>query len=265
MCRRGRPATSGIGVDIGLRNPHSTFRPEGHEVWRRWRRLVDTYGRDHPGRDPLLIAEVYTAGRSDVLREYTNSSEFHQTFAFDLLLSPWHGPSIRRAIAQPIAALAPDGLLPAWALNNHDAQRAVTRYGRADATDPDSWSGDNLVNSVAPVDIAVGTRRARAMAVTMLALPGSSYLYQGEELGLPEVLDLPAAARQDPVFRRTAGRDLGRDGCRVPLPWTDHAQANHGFSAVRGDAGRRSGVAAAAGGLGCLRGRRARTPIPRRC
>jgi alpha-glucosidase len=75
------------------------------------------------------------------------------------------------------------------------------------------------------------------MAVTMLALPGSSYLYQGEELGLPEVLDLPAAARQDPVFRRTAGRVLGRDGCRVPLPWTDHAQASHGFSAVRDNAG----------------------------
>ena len=179
---------------------------------------------------------MYTAGRSDVLREYTNSTEFHQTFAFDLLLSPWHGPSIRRAIEQPIAALAADGLLPAWALNNHDAHRAVTRYGRADATDPDSWSGDNLVNSVAPVDIAVGTRRAAAMAVTMLALPGSSYLYQGEELGLPEVLDLPAAARQDPVFRRTAGRELGRDGCRVPLPWTDSGQANHGFSAGLGEA-----------------------------
>ena len=74
------------------------------------------------------------------------------------------------------------------------------------------------------------------MAVTMLALPGSSYLYQGEELGLPEVLDLPAAARQDPVFRRTAGRELGRDGCRVPLPWTDSGQANHGFSAGLGSA-----------------------------
>ncbi|MGD9705206.1 MAG: glycoside hydrolase family 13 protein [Acidimicrobiia bacterium] len=217
-------------TDIGMRNPYSTFRPEGHEVWRRWRRLVDDYERGDPGRDRFLVAEVYTVGRPELLNEYASHDEFHQTFAFDLLLAPWHAPSIRTAIAEPVTALSAGGLLPTWTLNNHDAQRMVTRYGRADATDPDTWSGNNLVNSDAPVDLEVGTRRARAMAVAGLALPGAIYLYQGEELGLPEVLDLPADARQDPVFVRTDGREIGRDGCRLPLPWTEDAAGNHGFS-----------------------------------
>jgi alpha-glucosidase len=53
----------------------------------------------------------------------------------------------------------------------------------------------------------------------MLALPGSAYLFQGEELGLPEATRLPDEARQDPTFARTGGTSKGRDGCRVPMPW----------------------------------------------
>ena len=119
-----------------------------------------------------------------------------------------------------------------WTLNNHDVQRAVTRYGRADATSPDSWTGNNLVYTDTPVDLDLGTRRARAMCTFVAALPGALYLYQGEELGLPEVLDLPLDRRQDPIVVRTEGRVLGRDGCRVPLPWTGDPTTSFGFSAT---------------------------------
>ena len=124
----------------------------------------------------------------------------------------------------------PAGLLPAWTLNNHDAQRSVTRFGRADAVTHGADIGGSLENSHAAIDIDVGTRRARAAALFELGLPGCVYLYAGEELGLPEVLDLPDEARQDPIFARTGGSEIGRDGCRVPLPWTDDAGTSFGFS-----------------------------------
>jgi alpha-glucosidase len=227
---------SGVrATDATLHNPHTLHREEGHEVWRRWRRLVDDYERHHSGRELVLLAEAYTPRRPDLMAEYVRPDEFHQSFAFDLMLAPWHAPALRAAIDGPIEALAGSGQLPTWTLNNHDAQRIVTRYGRADATDPATWTGNNLIHSDAPVDVVVGTRRARAMAVAMLGLPGSCYLYQGEELGLAEVLDLPVSARQDPVFIRTGGREIGRDGCRVPLPWAADVTTSHGFSTGRPD------------------------------
>jgi alpha-glucosidase len=106
----------------------------------------------------------------------------------------------------------------------------VTRYGRADAHLMSSWTGSNLVNSDAPVDLELGHRRARAAALLILGLPGAAYLYMGEELGLPEVLDIPDSARQDPIFARTEGREKGRDGCRVPMPWTTDSASLSGFS-----------------------------------
>ncbi|MEM9516844.1 MAG: alpha-amylase family glycosyl hydrolase, partial [Actinomycetota bacterium] len=138
--------------------------------------------------------------------------------------------SIRRAVDDPMLAFSLSAAPPAWTLNNHDTQRIVTRLGRAEATDPDTWTDLNLMLSPAPGDDALGTRRARAAIVFIAALPGSLYLYQGEELGLPEVLDLPLEARQDPVVERTGGATLGRDGCRVPLPWRSHPGDNFGFS-----------------------------------
>jgi alpha-glucosidase len=213
---------------VGTRNPHFVFRPEGFEVWAHWRRLVDDYERTHPGRDLLMVCEAYTPGHPEMARRYANESAFHQIFGFDVLLAPWNAGALRRAIDVTLEAMMPYDLLPAWTLNNHDAQRTVTRYGRADAAT--FYSGDNLRNSTAAVDITLGTRRARAAALLILALPGCVYLYAGEELGLPEVLDLPASARQDPIFLRTAGHEIGRDGCRVPLPWTADPATSFGFS-----------------------------------
>jgi alpha-glucosidase len=217
-------------TDMGTRNPYTVFRPEGHIPWKGWRRLTDEFTARHPDRPVFFVAEAYSPGRPDRVLEYLGGDEFHQVFSFDLLLAQWNAAQIRAAIVDSMDNLAPHGVPLVWTLNNHDAQRCVTRYGRADATDVRHYTGNNLINSDAPVDLEVGMRRARAAALVELALPGAAYLYQGEELGLPEVLDIPDAARQDPIFIRTEGRELGRDGCRVPLPWSADASGSFGFS-----------------------------------
>lgn len=212
-------------------NVQTLHREEGHAVFRHWRQTVDRYQAAHPGRELFLVGEAFSPN-PDVFAKYLRPDELHSAFYFDLLLAPWHAPSMRAIIDEALAFAARTGAPLTWTLNNHDTQRSVTRYGRADATDPAAQSGNNLVASVAPVDVELGLRRARAALLLLLALPGSAYLYQGEELGLPEVLDLPAAARQDPLYVRTGGRELGRDGCRVPLPWTADPATSFGFSAA---------------------------------
>jgi alpha-glucosidase len=176
------------------------------------------------------VSEAYTPGKPDLLLRYVEPDQFHQSFTFDLLLSPWNALSFHKAAARSYQALHDAGATLTWALNNHDAHRVVTRYGRADAHLMSSWTGSNLVNSDAPVDLELGHRRARAAALLILGLPGAAYLYMGEELGLPEVLDIPDAERQDPIFARTEGREKGRDGCRVPMPWTTDSASLSGFS-----------------------------------
>ena len=178
----------------------------------------------------MTVSEAYTPGKPDLLLRYVEPDQFHQSFTFDLLLSPWNALSFHKAAARSYQALHDAGATLTWALNNHDAHRVVTRYGRADAHLMSSWTGSNLVNSDAPVDLELGHRRARAAALLILGLPGAAYLYMGEELGLPEVLDIPDSARQDPIFARTEGREKGRDGCRVPMPWTTDSASLSGFS-----------------------------------
>ncbi len=216
-------------------NPATRFRAEGHEVWRRWRRVLDAYMVDHPDRDVMMIAEAYAPRRPDITAQYTRPDEFQQCFAFDLLLTPWHAASMRRAIGEAFLHVRAQGSWPTLTLNNHDTQRIVTRLGHDDADRADAWTGDNLLTPHGPVDLALGTRRARAAAGLLLAMPGAVYLYQGEELGLPEWLDMPDEARQDPVFAHTGGAKLGRDGCRVPLPWSTAPHGGHGFSPVGED------------------------------
>ncbi|MEO1056706.1 MAG: alpha-amylase family glycosyl hydrolase [Actinomycetota bacterium] len=216
-------------LQIPWANEFTIFRPEGHDVWRDWRHVIDRYAQRH-GRQLMMVAEAYLVRQPELMAEFTQSDQFHQAFAFDLMLSPWHDTSMRRAVDDPLLAYSLSGAPPAWTLNNHDTQRIVTRLGRAEATDPDTWTDLNLMLSPDPGDDVLGARRARAAIVFTAALPGSLYLYQGEELGLPEVLDLPLEARQDPVVERTGGATLGRDGCRVPLPWHRDPGNNFGFS-----------------------------------
>ncbi len=216
-------------TDVWAHNPYTVFWPTAHDHWRRWRHLIDAYEVDHPGRHLVTVSEAYTPNRPDLLLSYVQPDQFHQSFCFDLLLSPWLAGSIRTAIAEVVDVLGAAGASLTWTLNNHDTQRVVTRYGRADAASTDSYTGNNLVYTGTPVDLVLGERRARAMITLAAALPGAIYLYQGEELGLPEVLDIRAERRQDPIFVRTDGREIGRDGCRVPLPWTSDPTNSFGF------------------------------------
>lgn len=217
-------------TDVASKNPFAMFRPEGHAVWRRWRRVTDEYMAAHPGRELVMVAEAYTPRRPDLLLEFARPDEFHQCFAFDLILSPWEPQSLRQAVEDQLMLLNEHDVMPTWTLNNHDCQRIVTRLGREGITSSEAYTGNNLVYLDTPVDLEAGTNRARALVALVLALPGSVYLYQGEELGLPEVLDLPDEVRHDPIFVRTGGSELGRDGCRVPLPWTRDPADAHGFS-----------------------------------
>jgi alpha-glucosidase len=226
----GLPDWSPADPAVWEANPQFTWQPSGHLVWRRWRSLIDQYEADHPGREILLVAEAYTPERPDLLLAYANPGEFHQSFAFDLMLAPWRPDVMKRVIESNVRALVEVGLLPAWTLNNHDTQRTTTRFGRADAAIHTDLAPGAIVNNLAPVDLILGLRRARAAALLMLALPGAVYLYAGEELGLPEVLDLPDDARQDPVFHNSNGEQYGRDGCRIPLPWTRSVEGSFGFS-----------------------------------
>ncbi|CAB4578960.1 MAG: alpha-glucosidase [Actinobacteria bacterium] len=218
--------------DVWAHNPYTVFWPTAHDHWRDWRRLIDEYEAAHPGRELVTVSEAYTPDRPDLLLQYVGPDQFHQSFCFDLMLAPWRVDTLRVTIEPVAATLTAAGAPLTWTLNNHDTQRGVTRYGRADATEMSSWTKNNLVYTGAPVDLEVGTRRARAAITLAAALPGSLYLFQGEELGLPEVLDLPASARQDPIFFRTEGRETGRDGCRVPLPWSTDAATSFGFSSA---------------------------------
>lgn len=225
------PAPAGVAeTDAWSHNPYTVFVDSAHDVWREWRHVVDEYERTHPGRELVTVSEAYTPRRPDLLLKFVEHDQFKQSFGFDLMLSPWNASLIHAAVRDIYDLLTGAGASLTWTLNNHDVQRAVTRYGRADATSPSSWTGSNLVYTGTAVDLAVGTRRARGMIAFTAGLPGSLYLYQGEELGLPEVLDIPAARREDPIFFQTDGREIGRDGCRVPLPWSTDRSTAFGFS-----------------------------------
>jgi alpha-glucosidase len=178
-----------------------------HEIYRGWRAIADSY----PG-DRMFVGEVPVNGPRR-LANYVRPDEFHTAFNLEFIKAPWNADSLHANIAGTLNALRQVGAPATWVLSNHDETRHVTRYGRADA-------GATRRHASGISDLALGTRRARAAILLMLALPGSAYLYQGEELGLWEVEDLPDEVRRDPVWHRTGGAERGRDGCRVPLPWS---------------------------------------------
>ena len=202
-------------------DPHPySDREEVHEIYQRWRAIADSYERPR-----VLIGEVMVADNYRLAR-YLSPGRLHSAFNFDFLGCPWDAKALRRCIDDTLASHAPVDAASTWVLSNHDVTRHVTRYGRADTGFEHAL---RQARHQLPTDLDLGTRRARAAAMLTLALPGAVYVYQGEELGLPEVEDVPDASRQDPFFFRTAGADPGRDGCRVPLPWSASG-ANFGFS-----------------------------------
>jgi alpha-glucosidase len=179
-------------------------RDELHQIYRSWRAIADSY--DEPR---VLVGELWLPEVERFAR-YLRPDELHTAFNFDFLACPWDAVRLRASISQTLA-----GAPATWVLANHDVTRAVTRYGRADTA---FAFADKRADT--PTDRDLGHRRARAAALLAMALPGSFYLYQGEELGLPEVEDIPEDRLQDPMHFRSGGLDPGRDGCRVPLPWS---------------------------------------------
>jgi len=203
-----------------------TDRDDVHEIYRAWRAIADEPGPDGPA-DRILIGEVWLPDAERTAR-YVAPGEMHTVFNFPYLTCPWDATALREVIEQTMALNAPVGAPATWVLSNHDVDRPVSRYGRADTAF--SLQRRRYFHNF-PVDLALGTRRARAAALLTLALPGSAYIYQGEELGLWEVQDIPDEMRQDPIWHRTNGADPGRDGSRVPLPWAG-TEPPFGFSPV---------------------------------
>ncbi|MGV4987075.1 glycoside hydrolase family 13 protein [Streptomyces sp. NRAIS4] len=186
-------------------------RDEVHEIYRDWRKIFDAYS---PPRS--AVAEAWVPGARRTL--YARPDELGQAFNFEYLEARWHAAELRRLITDELATAQAAGAPATWVLSNHDVVRHSCRLLLPPGTDPDAWL---LSAGTAPtLDTGTGLRRARAATLLMLALPGSSYLYQGEELGLPEVADLPTEVLQDPIWEQTGHVRKGRDGCRVPLPWT---------------------------------------------
>jgi alpha-glucosidase len=189
MARRRRVANSAV-LD----------RDEVQDIYRGWRRVMDSYERD-----VMAVAEAWVP--PERAARYVAPDTLHQIFNFDFMAAPWDAERLHRVIVATMDGLAGTGAPATWALSNHDAPRVVSRLGGGDE----------------------GRRRARALALVAHALPGAVYVYQGEELGLADV-DLPDDARQDPVFFRTKGEQKGRDAARVPIPWSG-TEPPYGFGA----------------------------------
>ena len=171
-------------------------QPELHPLYERWRTVADEYQGERMFVGEIVLQDHVTLAR------YVEPDRLHLAFTFSLLHAEWDADAMRHVIEDARAAFDSVDACPTWVFENHDVTRLATRYGSVD--------------------------RARAAALLMLALPGAKFLYQGQELGLEEV-EVPDAARQDPIFFRTAGERVGRDGCRVPIPW-ENGPPGFGFT-----------------------------------
>ena len=191
-----------------------------HEIYRQWRKVLDEYEGER-----VLCAEAWVSPLS-LMAKWVREDEMHQAFNFPYLSCDFNAAQIRSTIDESLREFAAVGAPSTWVLSNHDVVRHATRLALTEDNPQGEGIGPNTPNLPDP---ALGLRRARAATALMLALPGGAYIYQGEELGLPEVAELPDEARQDPTWFRTNGERYGRDGCRVPIPWESEAPAA-GFS-----------------------------------
>jgi alpha-glucosidase len=211
---------AGAGFIEGRENPPMWFQEEVHEIFRNWRKILESY----PG-DRAMCGEAYVYPLS-LMAKWVRPDEFHQTFNFRFLDAGWDAKKLFDAINESFEAFDSVGAPSTWVLNNHDVIRHASRfggdYGRATAS-------DGIGASQAQPDPSLGLKIAKGATLFMLGLPGASYLYQGEELGLPEHTTLEDDYRQDPTFARTGGQRVGRDGCRIPLPWEQDGDSS-GFS-----------------------------------
>ena len=211
----------GIVAPEEVPDPPYWAQPGVHEIWRGWHSVLAEYEGDR-----VMAAEAWVDPLSKMAL-WVRPDEFSQAFNFGYMFTDWKAPRLRAIIQESIDAFSGVGAPSTWVLSNHDVVRHATRLAlRKDAPPQGAGMGPS---SPGKPDTAAGLRRARAATSLMLALPGSAYLYQGEELGLPEDMELPDSARQDPTWFRTNGEKYGRDGCRVPIPWEADGPA-YGFS-----------------------------------
>ena len=193
-----------------------------HEIYRAWRKILNSY----PG-DRMAVAEAWASPASRIAN-YLRPDELANSFNFDFLTSLWEPAYLRKMIDRAVIAMLEVGAPPSWVFNNHDVTRSVDRF--------DLGLQNRQVNTFerqgdpAQFDIERGTLRARAGALLMLALPGGAYIYQGEELAVPEVRDIPEDRLTDPIWKMSEYKDRGRDGCRVPIAWTSSQAGAFGFS-----------------------------------
>ncbi len=219
------PALPDVPAEVGPGEHPYVDRDELQEIYRRWRSVADSYADSR-----ALVGEIWLPD-ADRFARYLGEGKLHTAFNFDFLACPWDPARLRACIETTIANHATVNAAATWVLSNHDVTRPVTRYGRADT----SFSFEAKRAGI-PTDLRLGRRRARAAALLAMALPGSLYIYQGEELGLPEAEGIATNRLQDPMYFRSNGVDPGRDGCRVPLPWAGD-EPPYGFSPPGATAG----------------------------
>ncbi|MFZ9042164.1 MAG: glycoside hydrolase family 13 protein [Ilumatobacteraceae bacterium] len=215
----GRPGD--VHLDLIVDHPYWD-RDELHDLVRSWRRVVDEYA------DRMMVAEATVHARR--LPLYLRPDEYHQSFNFDFLRTDWNAKAFESVIDDAVRAAAGVGATSTWVLSNHDQMRHATRYGLPAGIDLLRWP---LLGPHDLLDPETGARRARAAALVVLSLPGGVYVYQGDELGLPEVWDLPVDVLDDPMWERSGRTIKGRDGCRVPIPWSSDGPS-YGFGPAPG-------------------------------
>ena len=212
---------AGAGFIEGEASPPMWFQESVHPIFRRWRAILESY----PG-ERAMCGEAYVLPLS-FMALWVRPDEFNQTFNFRFLDSMWEAKNIFDSVNESFVAFDGVGAPSTWVLSNHDVIRHASRMGGLKGR---PTASDGVGPNDPQPDRELGLRRARAATLFTLALPGSMYLYQGEELGLPEHTTLADEFRQDPTFYRTAGKRVGRDGCRVPLPWESGVGAANGFN-----------------------------------
>ena len=194
-------------------------QPGVHTINKRFRKILDEYD------ERVMCGEAWVHPISRMAR-WVRPGEYHQTFNFGYLETPWNKEKLQAVVTESLNAFGAVDAPSTWVLSNHDVIRHATRMGY----DEIPRQGDGVGPNYQQPDEAKGQRRARAASAFMLGLPGGAYIYQGEELGLPEHTTLENKYREDPTFFRTNGERVGRDGCRVPLPWEAGANDSNGFS-----------------------------------
>jgi alpha-glucosidase len=212
---------AGAGFIEGEASPPMWFQEEVHPIFRRWRAILDSYEGDR-----AMCGEAYVLPLS-FMALWVRPDEFNQTFNFRFLDSEWKPEILFASINESFAAFDSVGAPSTWVLSNHDIVRHASRMGGLTGR---PTASDGVGPNDPQPDRELGLRRARGATMFMLGLAGASYLYQGEELGLPEHTTLAPEFRQDPTFARTVGNRVGRDGCRVPLPWQAGVGDANGFN-----------------------------------